>query len=602
MHTLTHKDQDRRDVLAQWAFDTSPILGRFHLWLEDVETHWERGKPDHGNFREMSFANGRIERMLAMTTAVTALGTKLFGHFGEGAGLDKAGLNQVKKDADAISAYVMSECLWYLTRHLPENHAIMVCLGEGLMPKAGETPEMGSNPQLGFGRVYARPEVARRVDAFVARLLNDPEYGWAGFYGELKRAGITVWGAAIDTLENTSRFALGRETGPMTILHLFNQPLHIVKPYEGYTGTLILPREVVETAAEHSLLIDYRTPRKTVLQAIQLTYPAVKPENVHVWTLGGKSRAKRLSVLWDEWKALGVHLVEEGWTLPSGMPAFTESGTYAPTYRVGTWKDDAGEQHLFFLDGYAASAEAMQAASLAPILGLDASLCVFTSRFELPYEKERQIMRLDPTGADFAAKLGELLDREADAQTVQEYQAMIREASQAGLPLGKPALSADDFFPEKTWEVLALAGYMGPDPYSGLPGVEQVSHDTFRVTTRMVCERADKQLRLTFRLEQPQERDMAFSPLLNRFLNGEDHTQRAVKISDSGRIRNELQTLCAEALEYPGGNTLRLHFDRIPPTLIPAEQQARLLEVLSWYRKRHPIWFSWLQLVPPRGE
>ena len=63
----------------------------------------------------------------------------------------------MKKDADAISAYAMSEGLWYASRHLPENHAIMVCLGEGLMPKAGETPEMGSNPQLGFGRVYARP-------------------------------------------------------------------------------------------------------------------------------------------------------------------------------------------------------------------------------------------------------------------------------------------------------------------------------------------------------------------------------------------------------------------------------------------------------------
>ncbi len=29
--------------------------------------------------------------------------------------------------------------------------------GEGLMPKAGESPEMGSNPVLGLGRVYALP-------------------------------------------------------------------------------------------------------------------------------------------------------------------------------------------------------------------------------------------------------------------------------------------------------------------------------------------------------------------------------------------------------------------------------------------------------------
>ena len=138
-----------------------------------------------------------------MTAAVTALGTRLFGRGGEGRGLDKAGLNRVKKDADAVSAYAMSEALWYLTRGLPENHAVMVSLGEGLMPKVGETPEMGSNPLLGFGRVYARPQVARFLDRRVHRMINDAAYGWEQFWGEVQAAGITVWGAAVDTLENT---------------------------------------------------------------------------------------------------------------------------------------------------------------------------------------------------------------------------------------------------------------------------------------------------------------------------------------------------------------------------------------------------------------
>ena len=31
---------DRRNRIAQWAFDTRPILGRFHLWLEDVDERW----------------------------------------------------------------------------------------------------------------------------------------------------------------------------------------------------------------------------------------------------------------------------------------------------------------------------------------------------------------------------------------------------------------------------------------------------------------------------------------------------------------------------------------------------------------------------------
>ena len=89
---------------------------------------------------------------------------------------------------------------WYLTRQLPENHAIMVSLGEGLMPKAGETPEMGANPLLGFGRVYARPEVARTVDNRVRRLLNEPGHWFEQFYGWLQRRGNTLWGAAVDTL------------------------------------------------------------------------------------------------------------------------------------------------------------------------------------------------------------------------------------------------------------------------------------------------------------------------------------------------------------------------------------------------------------------
>lgn len=591
--------QDRKDVIAQWSFDTRPILGRFNLWLEDVDTHWPRGKPSPGA-SDMSFVNGQIERQLAMTAAVTALGTRLFGRYGEGAGLDKAGLNQIKKEADAISAYAMSESLWYLTRHLPENHAIMVCLGEGLMAKAGETPEMGSNPQLGFGRVYARPVVAHWLDERVARLLNDPSYGWDGFYGELKRSGITVWGAAIDTLENTSRFALGREQGTMTVLHIFNQPLHILRPYEGYTGTLILPKLVVEAAAEDAILVDFRTPRGRVFEAIQRAYPGIEPGNIHVWTLGGKSRNKRLAGLWQSWQEKGVHLVEEGWTLPSGMGAFTESGTYAPTHCVRSWVDDAGKTHLFLVDGYAASAEAMQAASLAPALGLEASLSVFTSSFDLPHDREQKVMHLDPLAADFPARLEKLLGAAPEPAQLDSYKAMIEEGRGAGLPLEKATLRADDFFPEKEWEVLALTGYMGPDPYSGLPGVEKVSDDTYRVTVRLMSNRSDKRATFTLRLMKDwQGSHLLFSPLLNRFLGGIDHHTRAVKISDSGRIRNELQTLCAEALEYPGGTSLRLFFDRIPAAVIAPERQQRLLEVLRWYRKRHPIWFSWLELVPP---
>lgn len=597
-------EQEKRDLIAQWAFDTRPLLGRFHLWLEDIEVDWTRGEKVKEFTQEISFMDGRMERLFAMAAAVTSLGTQLYGRYGEGRGKDKAELNQVKKDADAISAYAMSESLWFLSRHLPENHAIMVCLGEGLMPKAGETPEMGSNPQLGFGRVYARPEVAKWLDRRVLKLLNRNNYGWTEFYRDIKEKGITVWGAAIDTLENTSRFAKGSATGPMTVLHLFNQPLHIVRPYEGYVGNLFLPKEVVETASVESILINFRTPRRMVLQAIEKTYPGIQRKNIHIWTLGGKSREDRIGKLWNEWRELGAHVVQDGWKMPGGGEIFTESGTYAPTYSIGSWRQD-GETHLFICDGYAATAEALQAASLAPMLGLQAYLAIFSSKFTLPYDKEMFIMSLNPNDPQFSENLTHLVGDSSTLtdEKVADYRAMIFDAQESGIPVSRPSIEADDFFPEKYWDVLAITGYMRPDPYTGAPGVEPIDDRAYRVKVRLATPKGDKIITFTLRLMDGNDSvgQLVFKPLLNRFMAGEDFEHRAVKISDSGRIRNELQTLCVEALEFIGDQKIHVIFDKIPPDVIPSDKQKRLLEVLKWYKKYHPIWFAWLEIVEPTG-
>jgi hypothetical protein len=587
-------NNDRRNRIAQWAFDTRAILGRFHLWLQDVELQQDENSITEG----ISFVGGSLERAFIMATAVTALGTRLFGRWGEAAGLDKAGINRVKKDADAVSAYALSEALWYLTRSLPENHAVMVSLGEGLMPKAGETPEMGSNPLLGFGRVYARPQVARYLDRRVHRLVNDPGYEWPEFWLDLQAAGITVWGAAVDTLENTSRFAKGSPSGPMTVLHLFNQPLKVARPYEGYMGNLVLPREVVERAADRSILIDFRTPRAKVMEAIRETYPDIQPENVHVWTLGGPSRLDRLSALWSEWQALGVHLVEDGWTLPlTGQVTFNESGTYAPVYRVGPFTNEDGTKHLFVCDGYAASAEAMQAASLDPIFDLSTSMCLFSSHFKSSVERERLIIALDPESPDFETELAATLESELTPELSQGYRDSLRSAREALMPVDRRTLTADDFFPLKEWRVLALAGYMLPDPYSGANGVEQVAEDRFRVTTRAATRLgvidATVELQLMEELEQMR---MVFSPLLDRFYSGQDYRERAVKISDSGRIRNELQTLCSEAIEYLPDDRMLVRFDQIDDSVMPSDKRELIREVLDWYKANHPIWFNWLEM------
>lgn len=598
----TNRTQAKKDRIAQWAFDTRPILGRFHLWLDDVEVEWIRGEDPYEFTHPLSFLEGDMERLFAMTGAVTALGTQIFGGFGKGKGLDKAGVNQVKKDADAISAYAMSESLWYLSRQLPENHAIMVSLGEGLMPKAGETPEMGSNPQLGFGRVYARPQVAKWLDRHVVRLLNEPGYGWIEFYKDIKDAGIKVWGAAIDTLENTSRFAKGEETGPMTILHMFDQPLNISKPYEGYMGNLLLPADVVKTAEDQSILINFRTPRKKILEAIEQTYPGIKRKNIHVWTLQGKSRMFRIGKLWKEWKNLGVHVLEDDMEIAGGMKVFNDSGTYAPTYKAGTWTepDDPDTIHLLLVDGYAASAEAMQAASLCRLFNLRAFLSVFTSKFKLPYDKEQYVMSLDPNEENFKAKLEELAGEPIDNDMENSYKQMILDAVDAGIPVQKAAIEADDFFPEKHWEVLAVSGYMRPDPYTGVPGVEVVDQEKniYRVVVRLAGSKGDKRITFTLRLaETLEEGRLVFSPLLNRFMGGENYKDRAVRISDSGRIRNELQTICSEALEFLPKDRIRVDFDNIPMEVVSRGDQAKLREILEWYKEHHPFWFSWLELA-----
>jgi len=595
---MNTQDIERRNSIAQWAFDTRPILGRFHLWLEDVEEEFTDYHAANSYDDSISFVDERMERLFIMTAGVTALGTRLFGRFGEGKNTEKREFNQVKKDADAISAYAMSESLWYLSRQLPENHAIMVCVGEGLMPKAGETPEMGSNPMLGFGRIYARPQVAKFLEQRVHRLINDCTYTWQSFRRDITSAGISIWGTAIDTLENTTRFARGEETGPMTVLHIFDQPLWITKPYEGYIGNLLLPRKVVDAAADESILINYFTPREKIVYAIKKTCPEIKPENIHVWTLAGKSRVHRIGALWEEWKKLGVHLVEEGWTLPSGFKAFTESGTYAPTLNVGMWKDDDGKDHVFIVDGYAASAEALQASSLCPILDIDASLAVFTSKFKLSYEREAHIMHLDPDKETFSEELSGIFGSPLDDDMIELFREDIRIAANAGIHLDKATISVDDFLPEKQWDVMAVSGYMLPDPYTGFPGVKQVSEGTYAVTVSLLTPHGKKKTILTLRLEEPfDESRLVFQPLLNRFLKGEKFRERPVKISDSGRIRNELQTLCSEALEYIGTTGIIIHFDKISKDVIPLESQKLLREILEWYKEQHPIWFSWLDFA-----
>ena len=103
---------------------------------------------------------------------------------------------------------------------------------------------------------------------------------------------------------------------------------------------------------------------------------------------------------------------------------------------------------------------------------------------------------------------------------------------------------------------------------------------------------------MTLRLQETLEQSrLVFSPLLDRFYAGEDYRTRAVKVSDSGRIRNELQTLCSDALEHFGADGIRVHFERIDDAVLPPEKKAFITEVLRWYQRELPIWFGWLEIA-----
>ena len=242
--------------------------------------------------------------------------------------------------------------------------------------------------------------------------------------------------------------------------------------------------------------------------------------------------------------------------------------------------------------------EAIQAASLYPILGLEVSMSVFSSRFNLSCDREPKIMRLDPDQEDFPRKLSEVFGNDLDAETVSLYRDNILLARNAGIPLNRRTVKADDFLPEKKWGVMAISGYMLDDPYTGAPGVRQVSGDTYEVTVRLTTQLSDKRVTFTLKLlETLEESQLVFNPLLNRFMRGENYRERAVKISDSGRIRNELQTLCSSALEHFGTDGIRVRFEEIPQDVIPPDQQVILREILEWYQRNHSIWFSWLELA-----
>lgn len=88
------------------------------------------------------------------------------------------------------------------------------------------------------------------------------------------------------------------------------------------------------------------------------------------------------------------------------------------------------------VDGYTVSAEAIQAASLSGILGLDVSLAVLPSKFKLPYNKDAAAMKRHPQDNNFGIKLEQdLFETDVPAEMIEIYRNSIMDAGNAGIPL-----------------------------------------------------------------------------------------------------------------------------------------------------------------------
>ncbi len=227
-------------------------------------------------------------------------------------------------------------------------------------------------------------------------------------------------------------------------------------------------------------------------------------------------------------------------------------------------------------------------------------MALYSPHFELTMDVEYQLMRLDPESPSFESDVVRILGDGRDGPDGEIAAEYYRGASASG---SRPTCRRRPGGP--SGRLLPREGLAGPGrhrvhddrtPTPACPVSSDLAEDTFGVTTQLTARDATVVVRFVFRLlESFDEQRLVFSPLLERFIAGEDYRSRPVKVSDSGRIRNELQTLCSQALEYTD-ESIVVHFDRINDDVILPEDRGVIRSALEWYKENHPVWFSWLEL------
>ncbi len=579
---MYHRAMAHHSVIEEYGAISTLILQNYPVRLLDVGASGPPQRPD-------AFPSPMLQKALSLTGGFAALTVRLCGGFGNALDANPEELNLAKKYADQVVTQSLHECFWRIGRILPSGHILLVAMGEGSTAKMGE---VGASPMLAFPTVYGEPELARDSENVLKRAMAG-KCSWEEVQDHLKRRRVSVMSMVVDPLENTSRFARGL-SGASVVVHYFDRMMRLRAPVEGYMGVLVTPGRVARAGD-----FNYRTPRAQVLNFIRKAYPAIRARNIHVWMLGGKKRAKRTAFVRNQWETLGAHLVEPDWLLPTGLPAFTESGSYAPCRTVSDWIDETGELHCFLVDGYSGSAEAIQTGTLDKVRDQFTSLCQFSPDFRFGADQEAQIMHLNPDQPNFETELKAVVDGITHDE-IKAHAQTLRMARLANLPPAQEALRANDYFEDGEYKVFATDAAISTDNYTGRQGVELVDAErlTYCVTNRLDGldgERVEKlYFRLTGSLEEFRRSSMG---LLEQVCNGEDYQHRAAPHSDAGRIRHELQMMYFEALKPLEGSDVRVDFDLIDDRALTPQKKEKLKSVLEWNIKHFPQHYGWLELV-----
>jgi len=633
-------------LVSQFEGSIQPLLDRFYLNLENVVIR--DVMRSHVTVPVTSqFISHKLENMAIAGSAIAALGTMLNGGYGSVSkemteGMDKELLkeykNTQKKYGDQIATFMLHEALYVIGQHLPENTVILSAIGEGAIAKAGESQEMGGNPQLGYGRVYGREGVCKKIEPIIQRGINDPTYSFEQQKKDIEAEGIHVICLGSDPLEGTSRYAEGKSTGSMVTWALFNQLLNIRNKYEAYIHSLIMPAQVANYAKNNpDSYVDVSSTPEEVVDLLVKVFK-IKPEQILSWGLRGESRNHRVSRGEAEYEKLGVHLLNDQDVLMTGHKAVTDSGSMTPFSLVVNTSNEKNPEQIFMIREYGASAESLMTLFKAYLLDMQASGQMLSSLYKLPTALEAKIFAVEPPEVIDATSInfyfeklkkvaaGDPAFEKFTVEMALEYAQDYNQAKKAGYPVGKPFKITDIATDPDQLDGIAIDSFISTDAYSNLSGVKKVAEDTYEVSTRVYLKSGIKDVVLTFKAKINEEHlKKVFTPLLIRFLKGEDYQNRRIKYRDYGRIKIELLESYAQGVTPKNGSIIfdpnlfyevkigekkisaKYYFSHESFPLVRRnliiqnhsyQEIKKLMEILSWFKENSGGSFDYLKILP----